>query len=121
MAFKQRFGVPPSYYRAEEQNEVVCSFTPFATLTLPSLPAGLCAIWFVRKIVGLQETNLLAVNLEELVDHVAARVADCRTRWHFLAVPHTGLASRNIENVIFLPAISKRTFTRGRLSALVDV
>ena len=27
-AFKQRFGIPPSNYRAEEQNEVVRSFTP---------------------------------------------------------------------------------------------
>jgi AraC-like DNA-binding protein len=27
-AFKQRFELPPSYYRAEEQNEVVRSFTP---------------------------------------------------------------------------------------------
>jgi AraC-like DNA-binding protein len=27
-AFKQKFGIPPSNYRAEEQNEVVRSFTP---------------------------------------------------------------------------------------------
>ena len=49
-AFKQRFGIPPSNYRAEKQNGVVHSFTPVRNAHA-IVPAG----WPVRHTTGSQD------------------------------------------------------------------